>query len=209
MKKDKETRNNLIRSAKKAFAEKGYIKASLRTICKNAGVTTGALYFFFKDKDDLFDAVVGGTINEIYKMMQAHFEDEKNIVASGNGFTPSAEESSEHMLTTSQVIHQMYLHREDILLALTKSQGTKYENVADWFIDAAEKHYRLMADAMMKQYPKTKMDDKFIHWLAHEQIDTFIFMISHIETEQEALPFIKQAVAYMMAGWYGIFLPRQ
>ncbi|MGN0512027.1 MAG: hypothetical protein ACI4GE_10915 [Lachnospiraceae bacterium] len=72
----------------------------------------------------------------------------------------------------------------------------------------AEKHDRLMADAMIKHHPKAKIDEKFIHWLAHEQIDTFIFMISHIETEQEALPFIRQAVAYMMAGWYGIFLPR-
>ena len=69
MKEDKETRNNLLQSARKEFTEKGYMKASLRTICKNAGVTTGALYFFFKDKDDLFDAVVGDTVNVIYNMM--------------------------------------------------------------------------------------------------------------------------------------------
>lgn len=109
---------------------------------------------------------------------------------------------AEHEETASQVIHQMYLHREDILLVLTKSQGSKYENIADRFIDSAEKHYRLMADAMVKHHPKAKIDDKFIHWLAHEQIDTFIFMISHIETEQEALPFINQAVTYMMSEWY-------
>lgn len=208
MKEDKETRNNLIQSGRKEFTEKGYMKASLRTICKNAGVTTGALYFFFKDKDDLFDAVVGDAINELYNMMQAHFEDEKNMAVKGEDMLPNAEESAEHEETASQVIHQMYLHREEILLVLTKSQGTKYENIADLFIDSAENHYRLMADAMAKHHPKTKIDDKFIHWLAHEQIDTFIFMISHIETEQEALPFIRQAVTYMMAGWYGIFLPR-
>ena len=61
---------------------------------------------------------------------------------------------------------------------------------------------------MIKHHPKAKIDEKFIHWLAHEQIDTFIFMISHIETEQEALPFINQAVTYMMSGWYGMFLSR-
>lgn len=209
MKEDKETRNNLIQSARKEFTKKGYMKASLRTICKNAGVTTGALYFFFKDKEDLFDAVAGDTINELYNMMQTHFEDEKNMAMKGEDMLPNAEESENHEETASQVIHQMYLHREDILLVLTKSQGTKYENIADRFIDSAEKHYRLMADAMVKHHPKAKIDDKFIHWLAHEQIDTFIFMISHIETEQEALPFINQAVTYMMSGWYGIFLSRK
>ena len=32
----------------------------------------------------------------------------------------------------------------------------------------AEKHDRLMADAMIKHHPKAKIDEKFIHWLAHE-----------------------------------------
>ena len=47
---NKETRKKLLECAKKEFLAKGYMKASLRNICKDAGVTTGALYFFFKDK---------------------------------------------------------------------------------------------------------------------------------------------------------------
>ena len=54
MNDEKETVRKLSDSAKKEFMEKGFMKASLRNICKNAGVTTGALYFFFKDKDALF-----------------------------------------------------------------------------------------------------------------------------------------------------------
>ena len=46
---DNETRQKLIDSAKKEFFENGFAKASLRKICTNAGVTTGALYFFFKN----------------------------------------------------------------------------------------------------------------------------------------------------------------
>ena len=38
---NKETREKLIESAKAEFVEKGYNKASLRSICANAGVTTG------------------------------------------------------------------------------------------------------------------------------------------------------------------------
>lgn len=45
---DNETRQRLIDSAKKEFFENGFAKASLRKICTNAGVTTGALYFFSK-----------------------------------------------------------------------------------------------------------------------------------------------------------------
>ena len=49
MKDEKETREKLLASARQEFLEKGYTQASLRSICKNAGVTTGALYFFFQD----------------------------------------------------------------------------------------------------------------------------------------------------------------
>ena len=40
--KSGETRQLLLQCAKKEFMEKGYSKASLRSICKEAGVTTGA-----------------------------------------------------------------------------------------------------------------------------------------------------------------------
>ncbi len=49
----KETKERLLESALAEFSEKGYMKASLRKICAGAGVTTGALYFFFNDKEDL------------------------------------------------------------------------------------------------------------------------------------------------------------
>ena len=38
---------------------KGYERASLRVISKDAGFTVQLIYFYFKNKDDLFRAVVG------------------------------------------------------------------------------------------------------------------------------------------------------
>lgn len=46
MEKNKETKERLIESARAEFSEKGYTKASLREIGADAGVTTGAFYFF-------------------------------------------------------------------------------------------------------------------------------------------------------------------
>ena len=34
----------LLESARKEFMERGFLKAELKTICDNAGVTTGAVY---------------------------------------------------------------------------------------------------------------------------------------------------------------------
>ena len=206
MKQDKETRNKLLQSAREEFMEKGYMKASLRNICRNAGVTTGALYFFFEDKEALFEALTKETVEGIYQIMQEHYRDEADMLVNGMLHTLPQEDEEEHLETARMVIHQMYLHRNDILLVLTKSQGTKYENIADMFIETSEKHYRTMAQGMQAAYPEKVVDDKFVHWLAHEQIDAFVHMITHIEDEEEALRFIRQTVTYMMSGWYGLFM---
>ena len=42
--------------------------ASLRNIVKNAGVTTGAFYGYYKSKEELFDALVGKQYEHIMKM---------------------------------------------------------------------------------------------------------------------------------------------
>ena len=44
------------------FAEKGFAAARLEEIAKRAGVSKGTLYLYFKDKEDLFRAVVRDTV---------------------------------------------------------------------------------------------------------------------------------------------------
>ena len=58
------TKENLLNVARKEFLEKGYQGASLRTICQKANVTTGALYFFFANKEDLFSQVIGDVLDQ-------------------------------------------------------------------------------------------------------------------------------------------------
>lgn len=204
MKQDRETKNKLLQSARAEFLEKGYMKASLRTICKNAGVTTGALYFFFQDKEDLFESIAKETINNIWQMMQGHYNDER-VMAENGMTTEEIQDNHSDLNESAAIIHQMYLHRDDILLVLTKAQGTKFENIADKFIETSEAHYRAMSAEMQKLYPGKSVDDQMLHWLAHMQIDAFIYMITHIEKEEDGLAFMRQFITYMITGWVGLW----
>ncbi|WP_404301390.1 TetR family transcriptional regulator [Alicycliphilus denitrificans] len=52
------TRNNLLDAAERVFYEKGVARASLGEIAQAAGATRGAIYWHFKDKVALFNAMM-------------------------------------------------------------------------------------------------------------------------------------------------------
>lgn len=52
-----ETRRELVESAARVFAQRGFHGASIEQIAAEAGYSTGAVYWHFKGKDDLFLAV--------------------------------------------------------------------------------------------------------------------------------------------------------
>ena len=62
--RSKATRARLLAAAEKVFAEKGYDGAKLADIAQEAGVSVGAVYFRFKDKDALFLAIAETFIEE-------------------------------------------------------------------------------------------------------------------------------------------------
>ena len=60
-----DTHTKILDCGRKHFLKNGFEKASLRDICKDAGVTTKAFYRHFNDKNELFEAIVSLIANKI------------------------------------------------------------------------------------------------------------------------------------------------
>ena len=209
MQQEKETKQRLMECARAEFMEKGFLKASLRTICKEAGVTTGALYFFFKDKDALFCSLVGDILGTIEQTLAAHFAmEQEELKDPSHEVLPASdkeEDFTQDIEASLAVIELLYAHRTEALLLLTKAQGSSLEHVVDEMIGVTHHHYRALADLTTNRLGLPRLEDSFIHWVSHMQIDTFVYMITHIEEKEEAKRYIRQATHYMVNGWYGMF----
>lgn len=206
MKNDKETREKLLASAKQEFLEKGYMQASLRNICKNAGVTTGALYFFFQDKEDLFASLVQEPLGMLYQFMNSHYHDE--AVQEIPKLT-SFEDFGEDLEVATQALRIMYRYYDEFQLLLVKAQGSRFEHCVDEFVAITEKHYGYMANKIAEQMHTEKFDDYMIHWVAHTQIQTFVHILTHEENEEEGIRHLEPIIQYIIAGWIGMFTQRQ
>ncbi len=50
-------RDNILNAAERCFSNQGFHSASMHDICREAGVSPGALYLYFKSKEDLIAAI--------------------------------------------------------------------------------------------------------------------------------------------------------
>ncbi|MBR4036292.1 MAG: TetR/AcrR family transcriptional regulator [Oscillospiraceae bacterium] len=63
------TKELIMNTAWKHFSMYGYTDTNLERICKDAGITRGPLYYYFKDKEDLYRQIV---IRETDKMTEEY-----------------------------------------------------------------------------------------------------------------------------------------
>ena len=212
MRQDRQTKEKLLLAAKEEFLEKGYMKASLRSICKKAGVTTGAMYFFFEDKEDLFGALVEKPLREIYGIMETHYEEEAAMCTDLDASKP---ESAHHILCMMHsggdsramidAIEHLYRFREVFMLLLTKAQGSKYENCLDMFVSLSEKHYRRMAEVMNLSFGRKELDENTLHCIIHLQIESFIHPLTHGFPLEQAKAHMADMLKFLLGGWYGFW----
>lgn len=200
MKNEKETKKNLQEAARKEFMELGFQKASLRNICKNAGVTTGALYFFFKDKNDLFASLVREVADEVRQIVIEHIKLEKKVYTLEN--TDSSKIALNGVAQSREVVCYMYEHRDTILLLLSKSRGSDYENYIDEIVSIMEKDTKLfMMEMLGEEFTKSGLSAYSYHWFAHIEVMSFVNMILHDLTLDEALEQAEVVANFLAGGW--------
>lgn len=65
-----ETRSRILDAAERVFYDKGVANASLEEIASAAEVTRGAIYWHFKDKAELFDAMMQRVVLPVEDMLE-------------------------------------------------------------------------------------------------------------------------------------------
>lgn len=104
------TKEKIITIATREFLNSGYQVASLRKIAKEAQVTTGAMYGYYKNKESLFNSIVEDVATDFKQM---YLKQEIDQV----------------------MIDYIYQHFDIFRLIICGSKGTVYENYLDCLVE--------------------------------------------------------------------------
>lgn len=151
----------ILECAKKEFLANGYEKASLKVICEEAGVTTGALYKRYKGKEDLFCAVVADTI----KAINGFVEWRSAALASSlsDEVLISAWEMGDSML---EWLRFLYQHYDGFRLLISGAGGTRYANFQHDFVERmTKKTYEYFLEAKTRGLTQADISLEEMHIL--------------------------------------------
>ncbi len=88
----------------------------------------------------------------------------------------------------------LFAHRQEFIILMDKSEGTKYAQEKDRFIREVEKHFQY------KHQNDENADDVFIHIVANNFVDASMQMMYHYKGKDWALTMLYQLSKMYLSG---------
>ncbi|MFA8300918.1 MAG: TetR/AcrR family transcriptional regulator [Hyphomicrobiales bacterium] len=191
----------ITRVAKKEFLSKGFQKASLREIAKEVGATTGIIYTYFKNKDELFKEVVDPAL----EFAKHRFHDLQDLEVFKRDLSLGIVSDTEDSYFPFTSIVENF--RDELFLLMYRSAGSQFDAHFDKLIEMKSIQYYNNLEKMRKSGAKLKMQIsphflripvKLIFAIIGEMVYKNMTREELIEYERKALPFLRNA-------WSSIF----
>ena len=174
----------ILESAKEEFLRKPYEQVSLREICQKAGVTTGAFYKRYKNKEELFDELVAPTLHDL----EAFRDDREHVSYERLSKQDMRQIWELTPQTQERIVEMLYHNYEGFRLLLCHAEGTKYANfIHDFVSDVSKRSYRVAEEAYRQGISSILIDEEELHMLLTAYWSTMFEPIIHGLSKDVAL----------------------
>lgn len=195
--KDHSLDDKIIHAAEDEFLEHGFVAASMHKIAECAGVTTGALYTRYKNKDELF----GSLLREFFSVIQAWSES-----ASQKYYEAEESGSAADFLAAMELEEQMYLnllfeHYEACVLLFCKSHGSSAEES----LSAMISHKVTTTVDFLEKTATHPVNREAVRLLMEANFHIYRKIIEAGYGKTEAVSCMKVVQPFLHAGWQELY----
>ena len=192
------TQRNIIEAGRREFLKNGFRGASLRRIVKEAGVTTGAFYGYYKNKEELFDALAGGAARTF---LDTFTEAQRTCASLPPGEQPDGmgRISAECM---TWMVDYIYEHFDEFKLLLCCAEGTKHERflhtLVEMEVEATHRFIKVLKGLGRGVPP---INRQLEHILVSGLFSAFFEPVLHDMPREKALLYTEELREFYSAGW--------
>ena len=185
----------IIEAATREFLEHGFQHASLRKIATRAGITTGALYTRYRNKDVLFASLVESILEE----MRQSWEPMSRVYQ-------RAKNDPEKILRAIRQEEGIYLellfrHYDQCILFFCRSEGSSVRRALDArMTEKARETARYFRDMA-----RNEAELQGIEFILSEQMHYFRQILDRGLTRDRAMACMKTVERFLEAGWQALF----
>ena len=163
-------KEKIYQAAIEEFYKKGFLKAKMQDIAKEAGISVGLTYSYYNNKEDLFAAIVEPIYKEIIQSIENEEKRDSKIGDPANLF----EQESAFIL---QLLRQK---REIFLILIDRSKGTRFEKAKEQIIGVTKEHIKRQLSPKVNSQI-FKIDEAFYHILANNFIEGLLEIARHYQ----------------------------
>lgn len=191
----------IIEAARQEFLEKGFEKASMRSIAERTGMSVAGLYRHFADKESMFDFLVEPATS----MVQSFYDEEKE-----SDFQWIGEHDLDSVWAAtfdlSPVLDLIYEQHEAFQLLLSCAGGSRHENFVKDFVDMDVRDFHaFIAAARENGYQVREIPDEEMHMILTAYFEAFFDIVRNDVPLPEAKERAATLARFFAPGWKALF----
>lgn len=201
MSEGRDTREKVLFFGKQEFLQKGFRNASLRNIASAAGVTTGAIYTYFKDKNALFEAIVAsvcGQVEGMFTQLSASYYTDEGVVG---------ELSTRNTIADLRRIYGFIYDNFDVFrLLVVGAEGSSKADYVHTIVDYEVEHTFKYLDRLRRDKGSdAKLNRTVVHIVSESYINALLEPVRHNMSYEEATGNLDFLCAFYTGGWKSVF----
>jgi AcrR family transcriptional regulator len=198
--KSEKKRELILEAARIEFLEKGFREGSLRSIAGRVSGTTGVIYTYFRNKEDLFSALVSPAVSTIEDFLQQEEVSFEDVKKRGKEIR---EWFSRYLKFLIDLIDE---YPDEMELLFVKSSGSAFENYRDRLIETGKKrgmnNFRKLERT--EEFEGEIISEFFIHNLVNYVFNISVEIIRNDLSGEDIRAFEEEIRAFLFNGWNGL-----
>ena len=200
--KKEDIKENIVRSACKEFLDYGFAEASLRVIAEKAGVTKGAVYSYFKNKDELFCELTAPAVRFIEDEYQ--HDQYCDAIKYRDTYVGSDEFTIQGF---QRYVQAVFNHYDSFKLLLFCAAGSSLRNYRERIIQLYACNFQEFLSFAAKQDGREAViSEMFVHTLATTYVSFLEELVLHEPNLKEANDYAAQMAIFIRAGFEKLYL---